>query len=74
MNAFLRHWLGIDLAQTSTKKGLALIGAGAALAAGHPELLTACVTPDGVQYGGFIGAVAPLLIGAWETLRDEFKQ
>ncbi|MFA0441570.1 hypothetical protein BCU70_11720 [Vibrio sp. 10N.286.49.C2] len=63
----------IDLNQPSTKKGLALIGAGVALVTGHPELLTASVTPDGVQMGGVIGAVAPLLLGLWEAIRDEFK-
>ncbi|MGV2990065.1 hypothetical protein ACE1OE_20725 [Vibrio sp. E150_011] len=63
----------IDLNQPSTKKGLALIGAGVALATGHPELLTASVTPEGVQMGGVIGVVAPLLLGLWEAIRDEFK-
>ncbi|MCG9628567.1 hypothetical protein L1D34_27535 [Vibrio mediterranei] len=64
----------IDLTQPSTKKGLALVGAGVALAAGHPELLTASVTPDGVQMGGLIGAVVPVLVGLWETIRDEFNR
>ncbi len=61
----------IDLKQPSTKKGLALIGAGIALATGHPELLTASVTPEGVQMGGLIGVAAPILLGLWETIRDE---
>jgi len=43
--------------QPSTKKGLALLGAGAALVAGHPELITASVSADGVQFGGIIGDV-----------------
>ncbi|ELS8947695.1 hypothetical protein R6G67_001842 [Vibrio fluvialis] len=64
--------LGIDLNQPSTKKGLALIGAGAALAAGHPELITASVTADGIQYGGLIGTALPVLLGLWETFRKEF--
>ena len=64
----------IDLNQPSTKKGLALIGAGVALATGHPELLTASVTSEGVQMGGVIGVVAPLLLGLWEAIRDEFKR
>lgn len=42
----------IDLKQASTKKGLALIGAGVALATGHLELLTTSVTPESVQVGG----------------------
>ncbi|EKO3904889.1 hypothetical protein KW443_19080 [Vibrio fluvialis] len=65
--------LGIDLDQPSTKKGLALIGAGAALAAGHPELITASVTAEGVQYGGLIGTALPVLLGLWETFRKEFR-
>ncbi|WP_102313218.1 hypothetical protein BCV29_11715 [Vibrio cyclitrophicus] len=65
--------IGIDLDQPSTKKGLVLLGAGAALATGHPELLTASVTADGVQYGGILGATLPMLLGAWEMARNEFK-
>ncbi|MFL9755381.1 hypothetical protein BCV26_002355 [Vibrio cyclitrophicus] len=63
----------VDFKQLSTKKGLALIGAGIALAAGHPELLTASVSETGVQYGGLLGTLVPLAIGLWETLRNEFK-
>ena len=63
----------IDLKQPSTKKGIALLGAGIALATGHPELLTASVSEAGVQYGGFLGAFVPLAIGLWETIRDELK-
>ncbi|MFA0327354.1 hypothetical protein AB4519_23505 [Vibrio splendidus] len=47
---------------SSTKKGLALLGAGAALVAGHPELITASVSADGVQFGGIIGASAPIVL------------
>lgn len=65
--------IGIDLDQPSTKKGLALVGAGAALVSGHPELITASITAEGVQYGGIIGASAPIVFGLWETLRNEFK-
>lgn len=65
----LKQWFN----QPSTKKGLALVGAGAALAVGHPELITASVTPEGVQYGGLIGTAAPILLGIWEMLRDEFN-
>ena len=53
----------VDFKQLSTKKGLALIGAGIALAAGHPELLTASVSETGVQYGGLLGTLVPLAIG-----------
>lgn len=61
------------LKQPSTQKGLALLGAGAALAAGHPEVLTATVTEAGVQYGGLLGTAVPVLLGIWEFIRDEFK-
>ncbi|MEZ8246369.1 hypothetical protein [Vibrio splendidus] len=63
--------LSIDIGLSSTKKGLALLGAGAALVAGHPELLTASVSETGVQYGGLLGTLVPLAIGLWETLRNE---
>ena len=72
MKAFLKNKLGIDLSQPSTKKGVALIGAGIALAAGHPEIITASVTPDGVEYGGIVGTAVPVLLGLWETFRKEF--
>ncbi|MCW4446816.1 hypothetical protein OHV10_21485 [Vibrio splendidus] len=65
--------IGIDLDQSSTKKGLALVVAGGALVVGHPELITASVTGDGVQWGGLIGTAAPLLLGIWETARNEWK-
>ncbi|MDW6092032.1 hypothetical protein [Vibrio rhizosphaerae] len=73
MSNFFKDKLGIDINQASTKKGFTLIGAGVALAVGHPELLTASITPDGVQYGGLIGTAIPVLVGLWETMRDEFK-
>lgn len=65
--------IGLNLDEPSTKKGIALMGAGVALAAGHPELLTASVTPEGVQYGGIIGTTLPIVLGLWETFRKEFK-
>ncbi len=65
----MKNWLK----QSSTKKGLALLGAGVALAAGHPEIITASVTADGVQYGGILGTAVPVLLGLWETIRNEFK-
>ncbi|PJC85708.1 hypothetical protein CSW98_14115 [Vibrio sp. HA2012] len=72
MKHFLKDKLNIDLEQPSTKKGLALVGAGIALTAGHPELLTATVTDSGIHYGGLIGTTIPILVGVWETIRDEF--
>ncbi|BCL68829.1 hypothetical protein TUMSATVNIG1_07690 [Vibrio nigripulchritudo] len=73
MKQLIKETLSINLEQASTKKGLALVGAGIALATGHPELLTAAITPDGVQYGGLFGTIAPFALGVWETLRDEFR-
>lgn len=65
--------LSIDIGLSSTKKGLALLGAGAALVVGHPELVTASVSADCVQFGGIISASAPIVFGLWEPLRNEFK-
>ncbi|WP_299021496.1 hypothetical protein [uncultured Photobacterium sp.] len=73
MKKFLKEKLKIDLDQPSTKKGIALVGAGVALATGHPELLTATVTDTGGQYGGIIGVTLPMFLGAWEMIRNEFK-
>ncbi|PAU36124.1 hypothetical protein CKF94_21560 [Vibrio coralliilyticus] len=64
--------IGININEPSTKKGIALIGSGAALAIGHPELLTASITESGVQYGGLIGTAVPVALGIWETIRKEF--
>ncbi|MGR5096879.1 hypothetical protein ACPV5O_26285 [Vibrio maritimus] len=63
----------IDLSQPSTKKGLVLIGAAAAMMAGRPELLTATVTEEGLQAGGLIGTAVPIVLGLWEVIRNEFK-
>ncbi|WP_162841036.1 hypothetical protein [Vibrio palustris] len=46
---------------------------GAMLLSEHPELITASVSIDGVQFGGIIGASAPIVFGLWELLRNEFK-
>lgn len=57
----------IDIGLSSAKKGLALLGAGAVLISGHQELITASVSADGVQFGGIIGASAPIVFGLWEN-------
>ena len=72
MKALLKNTLNIDLDQPSTKKGLALLGAGVALATGHPELITASITAEGVQSGGSRGTAIPVAKGLWDTVRDEF--
>lgn len=64
----------IDLKQASTKKGLALIGAWVALVTGHPELITANATSHGIQFGGLIGLVTPIMVGIWETIRNEYLE
>jgi hypothetical protein len=64
----------IDLSQPSTKKGLVLIGAAAAMMAGRPELLTATVTEEGVQAGGLIGTAVPIVLGLWEVIRNEYNR
>ena len=66
-------WLKKQWEQPSTKKGIGLIAAGATLAIGHPQLITASVTEAGIQWGGVIGTTVPMLIGAWETVRNEWK-
>ncbi|EGR2797595.1 hypothetical protein QNF03_002276 [Vibrio cidicii] len=70
----MKQWIKERLKEPSTKKGLALVAAGGALALGRPELITASVTETGVQWGGLIGSVAPLVIGFWEVVRKEWKQ
>ena len=72
LKAFLKEKLSIDLEQPSTKKGLALVSAGVALAIGHPELITASVTPEGVEYGGIVGTALPIALGLGETIRKEW--
>lgn len=69
----MKNYLKKLMKQKSTYKGLALVGAGAAAAAGNPDLLTASITGAGVSYGGIIGAAVPFVMGLWETLRNEFK-
>lgn len=73
MKDFLKEKLKIDLDQPSTQKGIALVGAGVVLVSGHPELLTATVSDTGVQYGGLVGTVIPMLLGLWEIVRSEFN-
>lgn len=63
-----------DLSQPSTKKGLVLLGSVAAVALGHPELITATVTESGeIQMGGLIGMVVTGVIGLLDVIRDDSK-
>ncbi|NLS13367.1 hypothetical protein HGP28_10730 [Vibrio sp. SM6] len=64
-------WLKRRLKEPSTKKGVALVGAGLALAVGQPQLITAAVTENGIEWGGLLGAIVPVVLGAWEVARVE---
>ncbi|EGQ8172112.1 hypothetical protein QNF13_003919 [Vibrio vulnificus] len=70
----MKKWINERLKEPSTKKGLALVAAGATLAIGRPELITASVSEAGIQWGGLIGTTVPLVLGLWETVRKEWKQ
>ncbi|HDY7475768.1 TPA: hypothetical protein RQK49_002036 [Vibrio vulnificus] len=70
----MEKWIKERLKEPSTKKGLALVAAGATLAIGRPELITASVSEAGIQWGGLIGTAVPLVLGLWETVRKEWKQ
>ncbi|EHZ7358379.1 hypothetical protein RQY88_000225 [Vibrio vulnificus] len=70
----MKKWINERLKEPSTKKGLALVAAGATLAIGRPELITASVSETGIQWGGLIGTTVPLVLGLWETVRKEWKQ
>ncbi|AAO07250.1 Holin [Vibrio vulnificus] len=70
----MEKWIKERLKEPSTKKGLALVAAGATLAIGRPELITASVSEAGIQWGGLIGTTVPLMLGLWETVRKEWKQ
>ncbi|ARN68180.1 hypothetical protein ACW0FS_004334 [Vibrio vulnificus] len=70
----MEKWIKERLKEPSTKKGLALVAAGATLAIGRPELITASVSEAGIQWGGLIGTTVPLVLGLWETVRKEWKQ
>ena len=72
-NVLIGRKFSIDIGLSSAKKGLVLLGVGAVLVSGHPELITASVSADGIQFGGIIGVSAPIVFGLWEILRNEFK-
>lgn len=67
----MRQWISERLKEPSTKKGIALIAAGATLAIGRPDIITASVTDAGIQFGGLVGAVVPFMVGIWEAIRRE---
>ncbi|MFW7525316.1 hypothetical protein ACODM8_14435 [Vibrio ostreicida] len=63
--------------QTSTWRGLTLIGSAVAAFLGYGDLFSASVSTDGVELGGIIGqtvsVLIPASIGVYETVRDEVK-
>lgn len=63
--------------QTSTWRGLVLIGSAVAAIFGYGDLFNASITADGVQMGGVIGQAAavivPAAIGVYDAVRDEVK-
>lgn len=65
------------LQQGSTWRGLALLGSGIALATGDVHLFNASIDSTGIHMGGLIGdsltALTPILIGVYETVKDEHK-
>lgn len=64
----------INFNQSSTWRGLALIGSAIAMVTGTGHLFSAEVTESGLVLGGVIGTAIPIAIGVYDTLRDEFKQ
>ncbi|MGF1859883.1 hypothetical protein [Photobacterium profundum] len=63
-----------DLSQKSTQTGLILLGAGAiGVATGNTDLATVTVSDTGAQVGGMIPAIVGMLIGLWDTFREEKK-
>lgn len=59
--------------QSSTWRGLALIGSTIAAVAGYGHFFSAEITQTGVQFGGVIGLAVPAIIGVYDAIRDEFK-
>lgn len=60
--------------QPSTIKGLSLIGSVIAAATGYGHLFSLDLSHENsIQFGGVIGLAVPFVIGAYEAIRDEFK-
>lgn len=59
--------------QSSTWRGLALIGSSVAAVLGYGHLFSAEITAQGLNFGGVVGAAVPVAVGIYDALRDEFK-
>lgn len=62
-----------NLKQSSTYRGLALVGSAAAFALGYGHIFSAEVTETGIQLGGVAGAFITAGIGLYDVIRDELK-
>lgn len=63
--------------QSSTWKGLALLGSTAAAVLGYGDIFSVDITEQGLQLGGVlggvIGAAVPAVMGAYEVVRNQDK-
>lgn len=59
--------------QSSTWRGLALVGSSIAAVMGYGHIFSAEITAQGLSLGGAVGAAIPFVVGAYDALRDEFK-
>lgn len=62
-----------NLKQSSTWRGLALVGSAAAFALGYGHIFSAEMTAAGVQFGGIAGAFITAGVGLYDVIRDELK-
>ncbi|MDN3697784.1 hypothetical protein QWY97_10545 [Vibrio cortegadensis] len=63
----------LKLKQTSTWRGLVLLGSVIAASSGYGHLFSAEITQTGVNLGGAVGLAIPAVVGLWEAFRDELK-
>lgn len=63
----------LKLNQSSTWRGLALLGGAVAAATGNADLFAVSASADGMQLGGLIGTVIAGGVGLYDSLRDEVK-
>ena len=73
MGIFSKWLKKVKNVQPSTLRGMALLGSVVAAGTGHGSLFSAEMTESGVQMGGVIGVAVPVIVGAYDAIRDEFK-